>query len=111
VVRRVVTGHDERGRSGVVSDDDADAVEYGGAGGVFHVVWGRDDVAHFPDGGDQTRWHGSSPPPGGCRFAVFELPPGEENDLDAYVVESMTEFADQLGRGCTQHPRRTSTSS
>jgi len=53
VVQRVVTGHDERGRSGVVSDDDADAIEYGGAGGVFQVVWGRDDEVHFPDSGNQ----------------------------------------------------------
>jgi quercetin dioxygenase-like cupin family protein len=104
VVRRVVTGHDERGRSGVVSDDDAYAVEYGGAGGVFHVVWGRDDVAHFPDAGDQPRWRGSSPPPGGCRFTVIELPPGGENDLDAYVVESMTEFADRTRPGMHSTP-------
>jgi mannose-6-phosphate isomerase-like protein (cupin superfamily) len=39
VVRRVVTGHDERGRSAVVSDDEAFAIAYGSAGGLSHVLW------------------------------------------------------------------------
>jgi quercetin dioxygenase-like cupin family protein len=105
VVRRVVTGHDERGRSRIVSDDDADAIEYGGPDSVrFHVVWGRDDVAHFPDAGIQPRWRGSFPPPGGCRLTVFELPPGNENNLDAYVVENLTEFADPTRPGMHTTP-------
>jgi mannose-6-phosphate isomerase-like protein (cupin superfamily) len=96
VVRRVVTGHDERGRSRVVSDDDAFAIESGGPDGVrFHVVWGRNDVGHFPDAGIQPRWSGGFPPPGGCRFTVFELPPGDESALDDYVAETLTEFADE----------------
>lgn len=104
MVRRVVTGHDERGRSAVASDGAADAIEFGGAGGVFHLVWGRDDPAHFPDAGNQPRWSGPSPPPGGCRFIVFELPPGDKNDLDDYVVESMTEFADRTRPGMHATP-------
>lgn len=105
VVRRVVTGHDERGRSRVVSDDDADAIEYGGPDSVlFHVVWGRDDVAHFPDAGIQPRWSGGFPPPGGCRLVVFELPPGDKNDLDGYVAENLTEFADPARPGMHATP-------
>jgi mannose-6-phosphate isomerase-like protein (cupin superfamily) len=99
VVGRVVTGHDERGRSAVVSDDEAFAIAYGSTGGLLHVLWGRDDVADFPDAGTQPRWRGSSVPPGGCRIVVFELPPGETNDLDAYVTEGMTEFADPTRPG------------
>jgi hypothetical protein len=45
-----------------------------------------------------------SPPPGGCRVVVFELPPGETNDLDAYVTESMTEFADPTPPGMHATP-------
>lgn len=94
-MRRVVTGHDERGRSCVVSDDDAEAIEFGGPDAVvFHPVWGRDDVAHFPDAGIQPRWSGPFPPPGGCRLAVFDLPPGDTNHLDDYVAEAMQDFAD-----------------
>lgn len=105
VVRRVVTGHDERGRSRVVSDDDAYAIEYGGPDGVrFHVVWGRDDVAHFPDAGIQPRWNGGFPPPGGCRFTVFELPPGDETFLDGYVADALTEFADPARPGMHATP-------
>ena len=104
MVRRVVTGHDEQGRSRVVSDDDAYAIEYRNAGNVFHIVWGRDDVAQFPDAGNQPRWQGSSPPPGGCRVTFFELPPGDENELDAYIAEGMTEFADPTRPGMHATP-------
>lgn len=78
----------------MVSDGDADAIEFGDAGGRFHLLWGRDDVAHFPDAGNQPRWSGPSPPPGGCRVTFLELPPGDENDLDDYVMDAMPEFAD-----------------
>ena len=89
MVRRVVTGHDEQGRSCVVSDAEAHAIPFGHAGGVFHLVWGRDDVAHFPDRGVQPRWRGPSPPPGGYRVTFMELPPGDENDLDDYVMDEL----------------------
>ena len=103
MVRRVVTGHDERGRSRVVSDGNAD--EYGGSDGVlFHVVWGTDDVASFPDAGIQPRWKGSYPPPGGCRAVVFELPPGDKNDLDEFVAENLREFADPSRPGMHVSP-------
>jgi hypothetical protein len=49
-------------------------------------------------GGDHRRR------PGGCRVVVFELPPGETNDLDAYVTESMTEFADPTRPGMHATP-------
>jgi quercetin dioxygenase-like cupin family protein len=104
MVRRIVTGHDEQGRSGVVSDGDAAAIEFGPAGGLFHLIWGRDDVAQFPDAGVEPRWRGSSPPPGGCRITVMELPPGEAHDLDAYVVENMTESADPTRPGMHATP-------
>jgi quercetin dioxygenase-like cupin family protein len=104
MVRRIVTGHDEHGRSTVVSDGDAAAIEFDPAGGFFHLVWGQDEVAHFPDSGVEPRWAGSAPPPGGCRVTVFDLPPGEEHNLDAYVVESMTEFADLTRPGMHATP-------
>jgi quercetin dioxygenase-like cupin family protein len=74
-------------------------MQYGDAGNVFHLVWGRDGVAHFPDAGDQPRWKGSAPPPRGCRLTVFELPPGDANQLDAFIAEGMTEFADPARPG------------
>ena len=44
MVRRVVTGHDERGRSQVVSDADAPAIDFGDAGGHFHLYFDTDDA-------------------------------------------------------------------
>jgi quercetin dioxygenase-like cupin family protein len=93
-VRRVVTGHDEDGRSTVVSDDETPAVPYGPDGGFFHLFWGRDEVGHFPDDGTQPEWSAPFPPPGGCRLIVMELPPGDESNLDGWISETMSEFAD-----------------
>lgn len=104
MVRRVVSGHDEQGRSCIVSDDTAHAMEYGDAGNAFHIVWGRDDVAHFPDSGAQPRWSGSAVPVGGSRFTVMELSPGDAHQLDTYIVEHMTEFADAIRPGMHATP-------
>jgi mannose-6-phosphate isomerase-like protein (cupin superfamily) len=105
VVRRVVTGHDDRGRSRVVSDDEAGAVKSGGPESVlFHIVWGRDDVAQFPDAGVQPGWSGPFPPPGGCRCVVFELPPGAADELDLYVAQGLEEFADHSRPGMHRSP-------
>jgi quercetin dioxygenase-like cupin family protein len=104
MVRRVVSGHDEQGRSCIVSDDAAYAMAVGDAGTAFHVVWGRDDPAHFPDSGAQPRWAGGPAPVGGSRFTVLELPPGDSHQLDTYVVERMTQFADATRPGMHATP-------
>jgi hypothetical protein len=86
-----------------VSDGDAD--EYGAPDGVlFRVVWGSDDVAHYPDAGVQPRWSGSFPPPGGCRLVIFDLPPGADNDLDGFVAENLRDFADPARPGMHVSP-------
>jgi len=104
MVRRVVTGHDEQGRSTVVSDSDAATFAFGPPGGYFHLIWGRDDPAHYPDAGQEPQWSGSFPPPGGSRIVVMELAPGEANSLDTFVSESMTEFADSERPGMHASP-------
>jgi mannose-6-phosphate isomerase-like protein (cupin superfamily) len=93
MVRRVVTGHDGEGRSTVVSDGDAATMPYG-SGGVFHLLWGSDEFGHFPDRGEEPRWSAPFPPPGGCRVAVNELPPGDATALDAFVSGGLSDFAD-----------------
>ena len=104
MVRRIVTGHDEHGRSAVVADGDSEAVTFGSAGGLFHLVWGTDEPANYPDAGAQPRWRGPFPPPGGCRVVVMELPPGDENDLDDYVMDGLAEFADRTRPGMHASP-------
>jgi mannose-6-phosphate isomerase-like protein (cupin superfamily) len=95
MVRRVVTGHNSAGQSVVVSDSNLRPLPFGTRGGAVHLVWGRDDVAHFPDTGEQPRWRLPSPPPGGSRLTVFELSPGDSKEFDDFVMDSMGDFADQ----------------
>jgi len=93
-VRRVVTGHDAEGRSVVVADEPSDKLSFGARGGGIHLVWARDDVAHFPDDGSQPPSRTAFPAPGGCRMSVFELPPGDAGEFDEFVSDSLSEFSD-----------------
>ena len=88
-VRRVATGHNAEGRSVVASDRPSLEIPFGNNGGAFHVVWGRDDVAHFPDDGSRPRTASAFPPPGGCGVVVVELPPGESTEFDEFVSTAL----------------------
>jgi len=97
-VRRVVTGHDSRGRAVVLSDGPATAVELAGVPGtVFHEVWSTDSVpARIDDGPDPTLGPLSlSPPPGGTRMRVVEIPPDEVQS--AASPEEIAAAFEQLG--------------
>jgi hypothetical protein len=50
-VRRVVTGHTPDGKSIIASDTEVDAVPIGALGSSTTFVWGRADMAEFPDDG------------------------------------------------------------
>ena len=93
--RRVVTGHNAEGRSFVVADEAADFLPFGVNGGAVHLVWARDDIAHFPDEGAQPQWLTALPPPGGCRVTVFEIPPGDADEFDYFVSTSLEVFAER----------------
>ncbi|MGE0214143.1 cupin domain-containing protein [Mycolicibacterium sp.] len=82
-----MTGHDESGKSVVVSDDTvAPQVPMLLAGSEFHLLWGADEPPRFPGEGSQPRWHSYFPPVGGFRFSFVTLPPGtaaaDEQQLD-----------------------------
>ncbi len=49
-VRRVVTGHTPEGKAVVVSDEPVPSSPIGDGGSAAALLWGRDDVADFPDG-------------------------------------------------------------
>jgi len=59
----------------------------------LYPTWGRDDVAAFPDRGEQPRWSSAWPPPGGCRLTVFELPPGDSEEFDQFILNTLRPFA------------------
>jgi len=84
----------------VVSDGEVDAMDVGG--GDAFAVWGRDDVAHFPDDGSEPATQGAFPPVGGCRVAILRLAPGMEKEFDQFVAEGLAEWADpdQPGMDC-----------
>ena len=98
-MRRVVTGHDEQGRSVVVADGELDSFPTGEGGNLVWTVWGRDDTAHYPDGGEQPSADAVFPPVGGCRVTMVRLVPGATKEFDAFVASGLPEFADPARPG------------
>jgi mannose-6-phosphate isomerase-like protein (cupin superfamily) len=92
-MRRVVTGHDEQGRSTVVDDAEIDGMPAGGANRAW-TLWGRDDAAHFPDRGEAPAAAALFPPVGGCRISMVRLAPGDERDFDDFVRGGLADWAD-----------------
>jgi len=76
-VRRVVTGHDERGRAIIVSDGDAREVPIAAVPGtVFHEIWSTDGSRMPADGPDPALGaFALEPPSGGSRVRVVDIPP------------------------------------
>jgi len=98
-VRRVVTGHDADGRSVFVSDEAVAPVTPAiAAGNEFHLLWGNDTTAHFPDDGARPEAPAYFAPVGGVRFGFFTIPPDEgrgfPENLD--VAAALAEFDEKL---------------
>jgi mannose-6-phosphate isomerase-like protein (cupin superfamily) len=85
-VRRVVTSHDERGRSVFASDEKVDPVVLNLLPGTeFHRLWGGDEAPTYPDDGSAKAASAYFPPVGGYRFGFVTLPPAgtaPPDDLD-----------------------------
>lgn len=88
-VRRVVTGHTPAGKAVFASDAAVEPFTFGD-GGAYHVLWGADAPAHFPDDGSPPAWSAPFPPVGGHRFLLMTIPPGavRESGGDA-LAESL----------------------
>jgi mannose-6-phosphate isomerase-like protein (cupin superfamily) len=75
-VRRVVTGHDDRGRSVFAADGIVPAVEAElFPGWAFHSLWGADAIPTFPDDGSPPSVREYFPAPDGFRFSFSTIPP------------------------------------
>lgn len=95
-VRRVVTGHDDTGRSRITADGPPDRVfdDLGQEGLVFYEIWNTPTVPAVISNDDsepaETRL--SLPPPsGGTRIRILDIPP-DRSDL-----ESLDEVFDNIG--------------
>jgi hypothetical protein len=52
-IRRVVTGHDEKGKALFVSDEEVEPLTLAALPGAeFHRLWGADRAPTFPDRGE-----------------------------------------------------------
>ncbi len=80
-IRRIVTGHDEKGVAKVLLDGPASNVKVPSPGTASTLMWCTDTApAAIPLGGDiedmGARIIGTAPPAKGTRFAIIDFPPG-----------------------------------
>jgi mannose-6-phosphate isomerase-like protein (cupin superfamily) len=101
-VRRVVTGHDARGKAVVVRDGDAPNARVRQATGLTSIlVWVTDespaDVSGDADRAD--REIGVAPPPRGSIFRVVDFPPQGATEIDnaAMLREMRLQRHDRYG--------------
>jgi mannose-6-phosphate isomerase-like protein (cupin superfamily) len=102
-VRRVVTGHTSDGTAVVVSDEEVASYPIGSLGSAVTSLWGRDDLAQFPDEGARPPISIAFPPPGGSRLAVMELAP-QGDDFDRFVRDALAPWADPSNPGMHRTP-------
>jgi mannose-6-phosphate isomerase-like protein (cupin superfamily) len=72
-IRRVATGYGGDGKAMVASDTAVQGIRTGPW--EFHLLWGTDAKARFPDDGARPHAPNFFPPLEGCRFMVMTLEP------------------------------------
>jgi quercetin dioxygenase-like cupin family protein len=83
VVRRIVTGHDEKNVAKAMIDGPASNARHSNSGITSTLIWCTDSApATMPIGEEfedmGARKLGTPPPPKGTRFAVLDFPPGNK---------------------------------
>lgn len=75
-IRRVVTGHDDNGRSVFASDEKVPGLAFDALSGwQFFDMWGADKTPTFPDGGQKPHAPAYFPSAAGFRFSFSVIPP------------------------------------
>lgn len=87
--RLIVTGHTKDGRAVIVSDGAAPEFDLAGRSVRASMLWGRDDIARYPDAGIAPSVSDAVPPPGGCRFSTLTIAAGATHDYHAFIVAAM----------------------
>jgi heme-degrading monooxygenase HmoA len=88
-VRKVVTGHDEKGRAIIARDEKVDGMPIPGIGELA-VLWSADEPATYPNAGNNPGGTALFPPVGGLRFVMATYSPGEfvaSGDLPEMHIE------------------------
>ena len=86
VIRRVVTGHDEQGRSRVIIDGIADTIVEMGFGSTVTEMWATTEPLPDNSGNEDAARAAPSlrtPPPGGDKFRIIEFAPLEKVAMKA----------------------------
>ena len=96
--RRVVTGHDARGRSVFVTDEAVAPVTVSVVPGAeFHQMWARDAPASLPHDADAPDGWRYFPPSDGFRFGFFTLgPESVASPADIDVERALQELSQKL---------------
>jgi cupin domain len=89
LVRRVVTGHDASGTSVFISDDLISPTSVQLSSTTYHEIWRADTPPTFPSSGENGAQTTFFPGPGGYRFFILTLPPGDgQGDMTGVDLDS-----------------------
>src|SRR5438874_8329827 len=95
-VRKVVTGHDAKGRAVIVRDEPVDGTPIPGLGELT-FLWSADEPATYPNAGNNPAAPGIFPPVGGIRFVVATYSPEFDVVAPEPTPEMHVEDGDEPG--------------
>jgi hypothetical protein len=106
--RRIVTGHDERGRAVILEDAPPSRVARigGETGPVFYEVWNtRETPARIDRASREPHEEGIqlAPPRNGTRIRVLDIPPEDERMKDVSAEAARAHFAEVGAAQASSH--------
>ena len=95
-VRKVVTGHDAKGRAVIARDEQIDGVPIPGLGELA-FLWAADEPATYPNAGDNPAAPAPFPPVGGIRFLIATYSPESDVVAPEPLAGMHVDDGDELG--------------
>ena len=95
-VRKVVTGHNAKGRAVIARDEQIDGVPIPGLGELA-FLWAADEPATYPDAGDNPAAPAPFPPVGGIRFLIATYSPESDVVAPEPLAGMHVDDGDELG--------------
>lgn len=102
--RLIVTGHTTEGAAVIVSDGAAPEMNFAGTAVRGGLLWGRDDVAIFPDDGSMPMPAATCPPPEGCRLSTLTIAAGATDSYHTFIARAMGDRAEREHPGFHKTP-------